>query len=213
MGLPIFSPYGADAVDILALWHETVDEERLKQLLHGFALIRPWRKVKSTTWGAPSPVADTYGDESESESEFTDYGADEPRGEETSSVLATERWLERLDFAAQLPRAYALLKLCFLGGRLPPRPDVEHRGQEPYAPGNLNILNLLLAGRADEACTAAARRLHHVGYPPLFATSQSFSAGFTLSYAECRRVAGLLLVPISFASDLARLIIKLSTKA
>jgi len=95
---------------------------------------------------------------------------------------------------------------------LPPRPDVQRSGQEPYAPGNLNILNLLLAGRADDACTAAARRLHYAGYPPLFATSESFSAGFALSHVECRRLAGLLLMPVTFASDLARLVIKPSTK-
>jgi hypothetical protein len=213
MGLPIFSPYVADAADALALWRGCVNEERLKELLYGFALIRPWRKVKSATWRASRADGDAYDDESERDSEFADNGTDEPRSEETSSVLATERSLERLDIAAQLPRAYALLKLCFLGGRLPPLPSFGRRGQEPYAPGNLNMLNLLLAGRADEACTAAARRLHYVGYSPLFTTSQSFSARFTLSHAECRRIAGLLLVPISFASDFLRLIIKPSTKA
>jgi CRISPR-associated protein Csx17 len=211
-GLPLFSPYGANAADLLALWQGAVDEERLNEFLHGFGLIRPWRKVKSAAAHAPTPYVDTHDDDPESDNEFRDDGRNETPGEEITSTLATERWLERLDLAAQLPRAYALLKLCFLGGRLPPRPDVQRSGQEPYAPGNLNILNLLLAGRADDACTAAARRLHYAGYPPLFATSESFSAGFALSHVECRRLAGLLLMPVTFASDLARLVIKPSTK-
>jgi len=211
-GLPLFSPYGADAADVLALWHRAVDEERLNELLHGFALIRPCRKGKPDAAQAVISEAGTDDDESQGDDEFTaDYYV-ELRAEETASEFVKERWLERLDLAAQLPRAYALLKLCFLGGRLPSRPDDLRSGKEPYAPGNLNILILLLAGRADEACTAAARRLHYAGYSPLFATSESFSAGFALSHEECRRLAGLLLVPITFASDLARLVIKPSTK-
>jgi hypothetical protein len=72
----------------------------------------------------------------------------------------------------------------------------------------LAIFNLLIAGRGDEACTAAARRLHFVGYPALFATSQSFSAGFEISPEQWRRIAGLLLVPITFGDALANLILK-----
>jgi CRISPR-associated protein Csx17 len=202
-GLPLFSPYGADANDLLALWHGGVDDTRLGELLHAFALVRPWRNVKAAT---PEIAAAVVGDaESEADGDSGDLAFEERNDERADTTGA---WLARLDAAAQLPRAYALLKLCFVGGRLPPRPGQARTGKEPYAPGNLHIMNLLVAGRGDEACAAAARRLHAVGYPPLFATSQSFSPGFVLSTADSRRLAGLLLVPIRFAADLARLIIK-----
>jgi CRISPR-associated protein Csx17 len=190
-GLPLFSPYGVNAQDLLALWRGQVNDRRLSELIFAFALVRPWRKVNS-----PQPEDIGIADESAEEQnpDMSDPGE--------------QNWLSRFEAAAQLPRAYALLKLCFLGGRLPERPGAKRNGQEPYAPGNLHILNLLLAGRGEEACTAAARRLHSVGYPPVFATSQNFSAGFAFDPRDCRRLAGLLLVPISFATDLARLIIK-----
>ncbi|MBX5494621.1 MAG: type I-U CRISPR-associated protein Csx17 [Bryobacteraceae bacterium] len=193
-GLPLFSPYGVNAQDLLALWRGQVDERRLSELIYAFALVRPWRKVNS-----PQPE-DIGGGEIADESAEEDVPDMSDAGEQD--------WLSRFEAAAQLPRAYALLKLCFLGGRLPARPGAKRTGQEPCAPGNLHILNLLLAGRGEEACTAAARRLHAVGYPPVFATSQNFSAGFAFHPRDWRRLAGLLLVPITFAVDLARLIIK-----
>jgi CRISPR-associated protein Csx17 len=193
-GLPLFSPYGVHAQDLLALWRGQVDERRLSELIYAFALVRPWRKVNS-----PQPE-DIGGGEIADESDEEDIPDMSDAGEQD--------WLSRFEAAAQLPRAYALLKLCFLGGRLPAPPGAKRTGQEPYAPGNLHILNLLLAGRGEEACTAAARRLHAVGYPPVFATSQNFSAGFAFHPKDWRRLAGLLLAPITFAVDLARLIIK-----
>ncbi|MCC7010118.1 MAG: type I-U CRISPR-associated protein Csx17 [Acidobacteria bacterium] len=199
-GLPLFSPYGAGPSELLALWQGEMDDGRLGELLHAFALIRPWRPIKVTT---PGVVGDVVFKDGNSNSDNTAFHADSD-----DQADMTSAWLARLDAAAQLPRAYALLKLCFLGGRLPPRPGQARNGAEPHAPGNLHILDLLMAGRGEEACTAAARRLHEVGYPPLFATSRSFSAGFVLSTADCCRLAGLLLVPITFAADLARLIIR-----
>ena len=193
-GLPLFSPYGVDAQDLLALWRGQVDDRRLSELIYAFALVRPWRKVDS-----PQPE-DLGGGEN------TDEPAD--GNEPDMSDAGEQDWLSRFEAAAQLPRAYALLKLCFLGGRLPARSGARRTNQEPYSPGNLYILNLLLAGRGEDACTAAARRLHAVGYPPLFATSQNFSAGFAFDPRDCHRLAGLLLVPITFAADLARLMIK-----
>ncbi len=204
-GLPLFSPYGAEPQDVLALWHSRFDDRRLSELLHASALVRPWQRIKSMQLetGGGTEIADAGHEE---DGAFADEVAKE-HGADAPDARA-EAWLARLEAAAQLPRAYALLKLCFLGGRLPARPGTLRTGQEPYAPGNLHILNLLLAGRCEEACIAAARRLHGVGYPPLFATSQSFSAGFALHPGDCRRLAGLLLIPITFAANLARLIIK-----
>jgi len=200
-GLPLFSPYGAGANELLALWQGQVDDGRLGELLHAFALIRPWRPIRVTT---PEVVGDdVLLEDGNSNSDDVVFHVESDDRADTTSA-----WFARLEAAAQLPRAYALLKLCFLGGQLPPRPGQARSGHEPHAPGNLHILNLLMAGRGEEACTAAARRLQAVGYPPLFATSRSFSAGFVLSTADCRRLAGLLLVPITFAADLARLIIK-----
>ena len=204
-GLPLFSPYGAEAQAVLALWQSQMDDRRLSELLHAFALVHPWRKFNSTQ---PAAGRDgrLAGAESQQDGGFADGPAEKDEADATDTNA--EAWLARFESAAQLPRAYALLKLCFVGGRLPARPDAVRTGQEPYAPGNLHILNLLLAGRCEEACIAAARRLHAVGYPPLFATSESFSAGFALDSRTCRRLAGLLLIPITFAADLARLIIK-----
>ncbi|HVZ37026.1 MAG TPA: hypothetical protein VG963_31590 [Polyangiaceae bacterium] len=196
-GLPLFSPYGADANDLLALWQGAVDQSRLAELLHAVALVRPCRPLKATT-------SEVLGDDID----VDDGDCDNNPPFEADTADTRGEWLPRLDAAAQLPRSYALLKLCFLGGRLPPRPGRAWSGDEPHAPGNLHILNLLIAGRGEEAFTAAARRLHAIGYPPLFATSRSFSAGFVLSTADCRRLAGLLLVPITFAADLVKLIIK-----
>ncbi|MGQ0813423.1 MAG: type I-G CRISPR-associated protein Cas8g1/Csx17 [Gemmatimonadota bacterium] len=204
-GLPLFSPYGAGAEDVLALWLDQVDHRRLSELLHAFALVRPWRRLDAQEPElARAHETDDAGNLGDVDSDDQTIGEvdDEP------TDGRTEAWLARLNAAAQLPRAYALLKLCFLGGRLPARPGVVRTGKEPHAPGNLHILNLLLAGRGDEACTAAARRLYAAGYPPLFTTSESFSAGFVLSADNCRGLAGLLFVPITFAADLARLIIK-----
>jgi CRISPR-associated protein Csx17 len=200
-GLPLFSPYGADAQDVIALWRGEVNDQRLSELLYAFALIRSWHKVKAVQPepGGSSEMADIEGEDV----------ADEAEENEPDTLEAGEEdWLSRFEVAAQLPRAYTLLKLCFLGGRLPARPGARRTGQEPHAPGNLHILNLLLAGRCNDACIAAARRLHAIGYPPLFATSQSFSAGFAIHPRDCLRLAGLLLVPIAFPADLARLIIK-----
>jgi CRISPR-associated protein Csx17 len=201
-GLPLFSPYGADAQDVLALWRGEVNDQRFNKLLYAFALIRSWQKVKPV-----QPVPGGSNEMADIEGEGLPAEATE-ENEPNALEAGVEDWLSRFEAAAQLPRAYALLKLCFLGGRLPARPGARRMGQEPHAPGNLHILNLLLAGRGDDACIAAARRLHAVGYPPLFARSQNFSAGFALPPRDCRRLAGLLLVPISFAADLARLIIK-----
>jgi CRISPR-associated protein Csx17 len=191
-GIPLFSPYGARAADVLALWQAKVDAARLEELLHAFALVRPWEKRKAgDNGGTEIPDAEAQVDLETTAEEAESHA-------EGDSFEAT----------AELPRPYALLKLCFLGGRLPARSGAKRTGDEPWAPGNLAIFNLLMAGRGDEACTAAARRLHFVGYPALFATSQSFSAGFEISPEQWRRIAGLLLVPITFGNSLAKLILK-----
>jgi CRISPR-associated protein Csx17 len=192
-GMPLFSPYGARAGDVLALSQGKLNADRLEELLHAFALVRPWRKplISDGNEGNETPDAESQHDTDATAEDAEPYAEDEP-----------------FDAAAELPRPYALLKLCFLGGRLPPRPGAKRTGDEPFAPGSLGIFNLLMAGRGDEACTAAARRLHFVGYPALFATSQSFSAGFEISPEQWRRIAGLLLVPITFGDALANLILK-----
>jgi CRISPR-associated protein Csx17 len=190
--MSVFSPYGARAVDVLALWRGKLNAARIEELLHTFALVRPWRK--------PTSQDDTRNEIPDAEAQVdleTTAEEAEPHAEGDS-----------FEASAELPRPYALLKLCFLGGRLPARSGAKRTGDEPWAPGNLAIFNLLMAGRGDEACTAAARRLHSVGYPALFASSQSFSAGFEISPEQWRRIAGLLLVPITFADALARLILK-----
>ena len=63
--------------------------------------------------------------------------------------------------ACELPRVYHLLKLCFVGGRLPRRPvereSVRRTGDEPFPPDCLDVLSLLEATGVDQVLLAVPR--------------------------------------------------------
>lgn len=199
-GVPMFSRYGANAQDLLALWKRELDEPRLAALLHAFALIRTWKRTAVAQ--SHTPLQSNHGEPIQDSDPVEAVCL-------TSKPRETEdEWRNELAAFAQLPRPYALLKLCFVGGRLPPRPGARRTGNEPFAPGHLQILNLLLARRGNEACDLAARRLFIAGYPPLYVSAGLASSEFHLPPNHWERIAGLLLVPIRRASTLCRLIIK-----
>jgi hypothetical protein len=108
-----------------------------------------------------------------------------------------------------------LLKLCFVGGRIPRRPvegrTVGRDGPEPYPPACLDILSLLEAGRLSEAAQAAARRLRARGYPAILRDPDMTALDVDLS--ESRRLAGLLCIPVRQPGVLAALAIKPETIA
>jgi len=126
------------------------------------------------------------------------------------SLSAHEKQEREAAFA--LPRAYALLKLCFLGGRLPALPSEKgtaiRTGHEPFPNSPLRLLNLLLAGRSAETLQAAARMLRAKGYLPIVSDAVLASGEWSLSNEDSHRMAGLLLIPICQTGLLASLSIK-----
>lgn len=211
-GLPLWSPHGALFTDILAFWKGAVEEERLADLIHALALIDAgrWDAAATDDWQhRHEPTPDV-----QSSAVWFD-GQDQPRTD-----LPLPHWngrplltAEELRAAAALPRVYPLLKLCFLGGRLPRRPaegrTVGRDGSEPYPPACLDILSLLEAGRLPEAAQVAARRLRAKGYPAVVRDPDMLA--LDLDVNDCRRLAGLLLIPVSQPGVLAALAIKPET--
>jgi CRISPR-associated protein Csx17 len=187
-GLPLWSSNGAAFGDLLALWRGGVDEERIEDLIHALALV---------DFGARQ--GDSHRDERDASQ---DARSGDNGGEYEAEIGA----------AAALPRVYALLKLCFIGGRLPPRPTVagsaRRNGEEEVPPHAPEILNLLLAGRLGEALDTAARKLRAKGYPSVVPESAFRDGEFAMTAIETRRLAGLLLVPVRRPDALAALAIK-----
>ncbi len=200
-GLPLSCRFGASFTDLLTLWNGEINESRLAGLIHGLSLV-----------GVP-----------------LDSGAVE-QADSTPDLAPTGLWFDgndkphvsfespiglhpdELRDAFALPRAYAFLKLLFVGGRLPARP-VERRttkrtGEEPYPHESADVLNLLLAGRAQHALVRGAQKLKGKGYPPLAPDAALRSREFGLNPADSRRLAGLLLIPVHNPGVLAALAIK-----
>ena len=205
-GLPLWSFYGASFRDLLALWQGAVDESRLANLIYALALVDfgsadDDNAIRWQTNNDPTPSLAQSG---------VWFDGDTPRlslPTEGASLPENE-----LQAAFALPRAYALLKLCFVGRRLP-APPVEGRvatrnGNEPFPNLPLPVLSLLLAGRSDEALLAAGRSLRAKGYPAMVQDDTLRSGEWKLSDDECRRLAGLLLVPVRHAGLLAALCLK-----
>jgi CRISPR-associated protein Csx17 len=124
--------------------------------------------------------------------------------------LLNERELQA---AFELPRVYHLLKLCFVGGRLPRRSVVGsttgRSGDEPFPPECLNVLTLVEFGRFSEAVQIAARRLRAKGYPAVLRDADM--QALEMEPDQCRRLAGLLLIPVRHPGVLAALAIKPET--
>lgn len=208
-GLPLWSSHGAEFGDLLDLWQGKINEDRLSDLIHGLAL------VDAGTWEQSKMDA-----RQRDEEPTPDLQTGAVRFDATGEArirLTPAQWRGRelvskddSRAAFELPRIYHLLKLCFVGGRLPRRP-VEGRtaartGAEPFPPSCLDVLTLLQAGRLADAALLAARRLRAKGYPPLLRDDDLQT--IDMDPDPCRRLAGMLLIPVRQPGVSAALAIK-----
>jgi hypothetical protein len=211
-GLPLWSSYGAGFGDLLAFWHGEVNEDRLTDLIHGLVL------VDASTWEQSRIDDRQMRDEPTPDLQTGAVWFD--ADDEARATLAPIEWGGRqllskddLRAAFELPRVYHLLKLCFVGGRLPRRP-VERRtatrtGDEAFPGKCLDVLTLLQAGRLADAAVLAARRLRAKGYPPLVRDVEL--QALDMGPDQCRRLAGMLLIPVRQPGVCAALVIKPET--
>jgi CRISPR-associated protein Csx17 len=211
-GLPLWSSYGVGFGDLLAFWHGEVNEDRLTDLIHGLAL------VDTGTWKQSSIDGRQMRDEPTPDLQTGAVWFD--ANDEARITLSPVEWHgqrlltpDNLRAAFELPTVYHLLKLCFVGGRLPHRPvagrTVPRTGDEPFAPSCLDVLTLLEAGRLADAVQLAARRLRAKGYPPLLRDGDL--QALTMTSDQCRRLAGMLLIPVRQPGVCAALAIKPET--
>ena len=212
IGLPLWSSYGAGFNELLAFWNCEVDEDRMTDLIHGLALVDAGKWTEAGIGNRqerdePTPNLQTGA---------VWFDTDD----EARTTLAPVEWnghqlLSKNDLRAafQLPRVYHLLKLCFVGGRLPPRPaegqTIPRTGDEPVPPKCLDVLTLLQAGRLGDAVLLAASRLRAKGYPTVLRDGDLRTLNMDLD--RCRRLAGMLLIPIRQPGVCAALTIKPET--
>lgn len=208
--LPLVSFHPASFGDLRRLWNGELDESRLAELIHALALVDFGTEPEQSSLDAWQATNDTTPTLAQSGVWFDANGTAHLGLREHTSLSAHERQEREAAFA--LPRAYALLKLCFLGGRLPALPSEKRTiiriGHEPFPNPPLRLLNLLLAGRSAEAMQAAARTLRARGYPPIVPDSVLTSGEWSLSTKDSQRMAGLLLIPVRHSGVLAALSIK-----
>jgi hypothetical protein len=209
-GLPLWSSYGAAFEDILALWRGEVDEQALTDLIYGLSLIATGSSdefIEALQWADQTPDLGT---------EAVWFGLDERAHVHLEAVEQHGQKVgeQELQAAFELPRVYHLLKLCFVGGTLPSRPvqgRTEGRsGDEPSPPVCLDVLTLLEAGHLAEAALTASRRLRARGYPSIL--READLRALKMEPAQCRRLSGLLLVPVRRTGVLAALTIKPETR-
>ncbi|MCG8555034.1 MAG: type I-U CRISPR-associated protein Csx17 [Proteobacteria bacterium] len=211
-GLPLWSSYGAGFEDLLTYWNGEVDEDRLTDLLHGLALADAgnWSesRVDDRQWrDAPTPDLQTGAVWFDAEGQArSNFGSVDWNGRPLLSK-------DSLRAAFELPRIYHLLKLCFLGGRLPHRP-LEGRtsprtGEEPFPPSCLDVFMLLQAGRLSDAAQLSARRLRAKGYPTVLLDDDLQTLDMDLE--QCRRLAATLLIPVRQPGVCAALAIRPQT--
>ena len=193
-GLPLWSASGATFTDLLAFWSGTINEERLANLIHGLALIDAgsWDQVQEETPDLRTSAVW--------------FLEEEPR-----ITLDLPLWLreDELRAACELPRVYHLLKLCFVGGRLPRRPvegeSARRTGDEPFPPDCLDVLSLLEAGRLAEATQLATRRLRAKGYP---AVLRDVDLAALPTNLDCQRLAAMMLISVQNPGVSAALAVK-----
>ncbi|HMO16226.1 MAG TPA: type I-U CRISPR-associated protein Csx17 [Pirellulaceae bacterium] len=211
-GLPLWSSYGASFNDLLAFWNREVDEDRVSDLINGLASVETWswkpgskRQIEIDAWQKNKPERSETPNIDTSKMWFDEY--DLPRGK-----LHLPAWVkpEEFDDACELPRVYHLLKLCFVGGRMPHRPvegqTTPRTGDEPFPPTCLDVLTLLQAGRMGEAVQLAARRLRAKGYPTVLRDDDL--TNLTMPADQCRGLVGMLLIPVRQPGVCAALAIK-----
>ncbi len=95
----------------------------------------------------------------------------------------------------EIRRSYALLKLLFL-----PEPVRSAGGEELYVRSEPTVVPLLCAGRVDEACRVAQRRLYAAGLAPVRASFVASEDGL--------RLAAALLLPIGGSRRISRLVLR-----
>ncbi len=208
-GLPLWSSDGAGFQDLLAFWRGDVDEQALADVIFALSLVDAgkWdsaavnRRQQSRE---PTPDLQTG---------LVWFDAKERAKTRLNPVeWHGQRLLSQDDLRAafELPRVYHLLKLCFVGGRLPRRPvdgkTAQRTGKEPYPPACLDVLTLLNSGRLPETAQLAARRLSAKGYPALLREVDILVLDMDLD--SCRRLAGMLLIPVRQPGVCAALAIK-----
>ena len=208
-GLPLWSPHTASFEDLLAFWQGTFDEPRLIDLIQALSLMdtEAWTDTSiQMRQDRDEPTPDLH----------TGAVWFDPDGQAKIRLKPVE-WHRRellsereLQAAFELPRVYHLLKLCFVGGRLPVRPvegfTLGRSGAEPFPPVCLDILTLVEGGRVSEAAQLAARRLRAKGYPTVLRDPDM--QALDLDVNESRRLAGMLLIPVHQPGVLAALAIK-----
>jgi CRISPR-associated protein Csx17 len=204
-GLPLWSPFGAGFRDLLAFWHGEVDELGLADLIYALSLVDAGKRRDSSRYhNEPTPNLQTGA---------VWFDSDERARISLKPIQWRGRDLldeQELRAAFELPRIYHLLKLCFIGGRLPHRPvegsTVERSSDEPFPPNCLDVLTLLEAGRLSGAVRVAARRLRAKGYPAILRAADLMT--LKMNSDQCRRLAGMLLIPVQQPGVLAALAIK-----
>lgn len=208
-GLPLWSFHGAGFEDLRAFWQGAVDEPRLTDLIQALSL------VDAERWNGASIGICQDRDEPtpDLQTGAVWFGPDEQAQIRMKPVEWHGRSLiseQELQAAIELPRVYHLLKLCFVGGRLPHRPvegwTTGRSGDEPFPPVCSDILSLVEAGRISEAVQLAARRLRVKGYPAVLRDADM--QALKMPHDQCRRVAGMLLIPVRQPGILAALAIK-----
>ncbi|MBI2808688.1 MAG: type I-U CRISPR-associated protein Csx17 [Planctomycetes bacterium] len=203
-GLPLWSQHGAPFSDLVAYWNGKVDEGRLGELIHGLALLDPgpWDQDRVDDWQQKQPERCETPDIDTSQIYFVD---DIPKGK-----LRVPQWLESdFDAACELPRVYHLMKLCFVGSKLPRRPvegeSARRTGKEPFPPDCLDILSLLEAERLADAAQLAGRRLRAKGYPAIL---RHMDIALLPMRLDCRRLASMMLIPVEHPGVSAALAIR-----
>jgi CRISPR-associated protein Csx17 len=206
-GLPLLSFYGASFTDLLMLWSAQLDESRLAVLVRALALVDFGNAPSHENFQARQAKSDPTPSLAQSGVWFTRRDAVRLTIQPSGVVSSPEQ-----EAAFALPRAYALLKLCFLGGRLPAAPqndrNARRSGNEPLPSSPLRLLNLLLAGRGSEAVQTAGQMLRTKGYVPIVRNETLASGEWTLSQDDSKRMAGMLLIPVRQPAVLAALSIK-----
>ncbi|MGO9010626.1 MAG: hypothetical protein ACLQPN_11030 [Bryobacteraceae bacterium] len=208
-GAPLGSPHRAGFEDLLAFWRGSVDEQHVTDLIQALSLVdsEEWNEASiEIRRGRDEPTPDL-------QTGAARFGPDGQAHTRLKPVewhrceLLDERELQA---AFELPRVYHLLKLCFVGGRLPGRPvegcTIGRSGDEPFPPVSLDILSLVEAGRVSDAAQLAARRLRAKGYPTVLRDPDMHA--LDLDANQSRRLAGMLLIPVSQPGVLAALAIK-----
>ena len=206
-GLPLVSFHPASFTDLWRLWNGELDETRLSELIRALALVdfgTQHDQTKLDAWQAKNDPTPTL-----AQSGIWFDSNDDAR----LSIRATSGLSEvEQEAAFALPRAYALLKLCCIGGRLPALPTergtASRTAREPFPNAPLRLVNLLLSGRSAEAVQAAARMLRAKGYPSIVSDRVLSSGEWHLSNLDSQRMAGLLLIPVLRTGVLASLSIK-----